>query len=99
MYCRKAAKSVYMLYQLKRANIIQLGLVTVYIRVVRPAIEYACRVRHTNLHKYISDSMELIQTRPLKSIFPGKSYNDIHNDIGLRSPEGKTTGSVYEVFY
>ena len=40
---------------------------------------------HTNLPKYISDSTELIQTRALKSIFPGKSYNDILNDIGLRT--------------
>ena len=29
--------------------------------------------------------IELIQTRALKSIFPGKSYNDILNDIGLRT--------------
>ena len=40
---------------------------------------------HTNLPKYLSDSIELIQTRALKSIFPGKSYNDILNDIGLRT--------------
>ena len=40
---------------------------------------------HTNLPKYLSDSIELIQTRALKSIFPGESYNDILNDIGLRT--------------
>ena len=61
-------------YQLKRAGIIKLYMVTVYISVVRPVLEYACPVWHTNLHKYISDSIELIQTRALKFIFPGKSY-------------------------
>ena len=72
-----------MLYQLKRAGISQLDLVTVYISVVRPVLEYACPVWHKNVPKYLSDSIELIQTRALKSIFPGKSYNDILNDIGL----------------
>ena len=74
-----------MLNQLKRAGISQLDLVTVYISVVRPVLEYACPVWHTNLPKYLSDSIELIQTRALKSIFPGKSYNDILNDVGLRT--------------
>ena len=45
---KKAAKRVYMLYQLKRAGISQLDLVTVYIRVVRPVLEYSCPVWHTN---------------------------------------------------
>ena len=58
---------------------------TVYIRVVRPVLEYACPMWHTNLPKYLSDSIELIQNRALKSIFPGKSYNDILNDTGLRT--------------
>ena len=46
-----------MLYQLKRAGISQLDLVRVYISVVRPVLEYACPVWHTNLHKYLSDSI------------------------------------------
>ena len=41
---KKAAKRVYMLYQLKRAGISQLDLVTVCISVVRPVLEYACPV-------------------------------------------------------
>ena len=56
-----------------------------YISVVRPVLEYVCPAWHTNLPKYLSDSIKLIQTRALKSIFPGKSYNDILNDIGLRT--------------
>ena len=83
---KKAAKRVCMLYQLKRAGISQLDLVTVYISVVRPGLEYAGPVWHTNLPKYLSDSIELIQTSALKSTFPGKSYNDILNDICIRTP-------------
>ena len=74
-----------MLYQLKRAGISQSDLVTVYMSAVRPVLEYACPMCHTNLPKYLSDSIELIQNRALKSIFPGKSYTDILYDIGLRT--------------
>ena len=94
---KKAAKRVYMLYQLKRAGIIQLDLVTVYISVVIPVLEYACPVWHTNLPKYLSDSIELIQNRALKSIFPGMSYNDILNDTGLRTLKERRD-IVYEIF-
>ena len=76
---------MYMLYQLKRAGISQLYLVTLYIRVVRAVLEYACPVWHTNQPKYISVSIELIQNRALKSILPGKGYNNIFNDISLRT--------------
>ena len=56
---KKAAKRVYIcyLYQLKRAGISQLDLVRVYTRVVRPVLEYACPVWHTNLSKYLSESI------------------------------------------
>ena len=71
---KKAAKRVYMLYQLKRAGIRQTDLVNVYVSVVRPVLEYACPVWHTNLTKYLSDNIEMIQKRALKSIFPNKGY-------------------------
>ena len=74
---KKAAKRVYMLYQLKRAGIRQTDLVNVYVSVVRPVLEYACPVCHTNLPKYLSDNIEMIQKRALKSIFSNKGYDDI----------------------
>ena len=70
-----------MLYQLKRAGTRQTDLVTVYGSVVRPVLEYACPVWHTNLPKYLSDNIEIIQKRALKSIFPNKGYDDILYDL------------------
>ena len=87
MYCKKKGfqKSVYVqLYQLNRSGISQLDLVTVYISIVSPVLEYAFPVWHTNLPKYLSDNIKL-QTRALKSIFPAKSYNDMLNAMGLRT--------------
>ena len=59
------------------------------ISVIRLVLEHACPVWHTNLPNYLSDSIELIQNRAFKSIFPGKIYNDIPNDTGLSTLRDK----------
>ena len=71
----KARKRVFLMYQLKRAGIGQCDLVRIYISVIRPVVEYACPAWHTNLPKYLSDNIELIQKRCMKTIFPGCSYD------------------------
>ena len=80
---KKAGKRIYMLYQLKRAGVNQADLVTIYIIVVRPVVEYACPVWSTNLPVYLSDNIEMIQKRALRAIFPGMSYDDILTQINL----------------
>ena len=80
---KKAGKRLYMLYQLKRAGITQKDLVSVYVSVVRPVLEYACPVWHTNLPQYLSDSIEVIQKRALKCIFPGLGYAEILRRVNL----------------
>ena len=62
----KAGKRVYMLYQLKRAGISQNYLVTIYVSVIRPVLEYACRVWSTSLPIFLSDAIEMIQKRVLR---------------------------------
>ncbi|KAK2179169.1 hypothetical protein NP493_505g01046 [Ridgeia piscesae] len=58
-----------MLYQLKRAGITQKDLVSVYVSVVRPVLEYACPVWHTNLPQYLSDNIEVIPKKGTKMYF------------------------------
>ena len=65
----KAGKIVYMLYQLKRAGIGQHDLVTIYVSVIRPVLEYACPVWHTNLNKHLTESIETVQKMALKCVF------------------------------
>ena len=66
-----------MSYHLKRAGINQIDLVRVYV------VEYACPVWHTNLPKYLSDNIEIIQKRCLKTIFPGFTYGDILQMVNI----------------
>ena len=71
----KASKRVYMLYQLKRAGVKQEDLVRIYVSVIRPVVEYACPVWHSSLSQYLSDHVETVQKRPLKTIYPGYTDN------------------------
>ena len=71
-----------MLYQLKHAGITQKDLVSLYVSVVRPVLEYACPVWHTNLPKYVPDNLEVIK-RALKFIFPGLGYAEILRRVNL----------------
>ena len=82
---KKAGKRLYMMYQLKRAGISQSDLVTVYLSVVRPLLEYACPVWHTNLQQYLSDDIETIQKRALRCIFRGARYAEILSNVGLQT--------------
>ena len=74
-----------MLYPLKRAGISQSDLVTVYLSVVRPVLEYACREWHTHLQQYLTDNIETIQKRTLQCIFRGASYAEILCNVGLQT--------------
>ena len=92
---KKAGKRLYMLYQLKRAGITQKDLVSVYVSVVRPVLEYACPVWQTNLPQYLSDNIEVIQKRALKCIFPGLGYAEILRRVNV---ECKTVQHLSKIF-
>ena len=46
-------------------------------------LEYACPVWHTSLPMYLSDNIETIQKRCLRTIFPGHSYDDARSISNL----------------
>ena len=81
----KARKRVFLIYQLKRSGIGQCDLVRIDISVIRPVVELACPAWHTNLPKYVSDNIELIQKRCMKTRFPGCSYDDILEMTNLQT--------------
>ena len=57
----------YMLHQLKRAGISQNDLAKIFVSIIRPVLEYACPVWSTSLPNYLSDAIEMIQKRVLRS--------------------------------
>ena len=81
MIVSKARKRVFTIYQLKRAGIIQCDLLRV--SVIRPVLEYACPVWHTSLPMYLSDNIETIQKRCLRTILPWHSYDEARSISNL----------------
>ena len=75
-HCEESGKENLYAYQLKRAGVNQADLITIYISVVRPVVEYDCPVWNTNLPIYLLDNIEMIQKRAVRAIFPGMSYDD-----------------------
>ena len=61
---------MFIIYQLKRAGISQTDLIRIYVTVIRPVLEYACPVWHTSLQNYLSNSIETIQKRCMRTISP-----------------------------
>ena len=81
----KAAKRLYLLRQLKRADVDPKDLICFYCSCIRSILEYACHVFHCSLPNYLSDEIERIQKREITSIFPDCSYTDALNKTGLPS--------------
>ena len=50
---------------------------TIYVCVIRPVLEYSCPVWHTNLNRHLIESIETVQKRALKYIYPGSEYADM----------------------
>ena len=64
----KAAKRLYQLRILKRDGVASDTLVKVYCANVRPVLEYACPVWHTNLTNIQSQLLETVQKRAFKIV-------------------------------
>ena len=80
--CSRASKCLFLLKQLRRANLPVPDLVYFYCTVIRPILEYACAVWHTSLSKNQSDCIEQIQKRALNIIY---GYDGSYSDKLLMS--------------
>ena len=74
---KKVRKRLYTLYQLKWTRVTQKDLVTVYVSVVRPVLEYVCPVWQTNMAQYLYYNIEIIQKKGIKVYF---SWFGLHGD-------------------
>ena len=88
----KAGKRLYMLYQLKRGGISQRELVHIYIAIIRPVLEYACPVWNTCLPLYLSEAIEMIQKRALRSTYPVALQR--HPDVNQTSSSERKTRRI-----
>ena len=83
---KKANKRLYSLRILKRCGIPQSSLVKVYLSLIRPVLEYAVPVLQ-NLTQVLACSLENVQKRALRIIFPTSNYPDALVAAGLHTLE------------
>ena len=72
----KASQRVYLLKQLKSADIDCISLLQFYCACIRSVLEYACQSFHSCLPAYLSDQLERIQKRSLRIIYPDLNYSE-----------------------
>ena len=80
---KKANSRLYALRQLKKAGLSKTDLVIIYCSFVRSAVEYAAPAL-SNVTIYLSDSIETIQKRALRIIYPSLTYEGALVHSGLR---------------
>ena len=72
----KASKRLHILRVLKRGGVPPADLLKVYFALIRSVLEYFCPVWHNALSVKLSDSIERVQKRALRIIFPALHYQE-----------------------
>ena len=72
----KASKRLHILRVLKRSGVPPADLLKVYFALIRSVLEYCCPVWHNSLPVKLSDSIERVQKRALRIIFPALHYQE-----------------------
>ena len=70
----KASKRLHILCVLKRGGVPPADLLKVYFALIRSVLEYCCPVWHNALPVKLSDSIDRVQKRALRIIFPALHY-------------------------
>ena len=71
---RKASKRLHIIRVLGPAGVPPQEIVLIYISLIRSILEYCCPVWHTSLPQYLSDSVERIQKRTFRIMYPDMPY-------------------------
>ena len=79
----KASQRVYLLKQLKRADIDCISLLQFYCACIRSVLEYACQSFQSKLPAYLSHQLERIQKRSLRIIYPDLNYSEALNKTSM----------------
>lgn len=94
----KAAKRFYVIYALIRAGVADADIVTIFCSLIRSILEYACQVWHPGLTKKQSNSIESVQKRLLRILFPDSSYSESLTLSGLQSLHNRRERFAKETF-
>jgi hypothetical protein len=81
--CKKASKTMYLLFQLKRCGASIAHKLIAYQSYVRPILEYASVVWHPGISKTQSNMIEDLQNRAIKLILPATELEEARSQLKL----------------
>ena len=82
---KSPAKKFYLISQFKHANVPPQDILTIFVSVIRPKLEYASPVWHNSLTEEDSNLIESSQKRALKLVYPHLSYDEALDQTNLPS--------------
>ena len=91
---KKAGKRLYMLRLLKKSNASTDTLITVYITIIRPVLEYACQVWHYSIQHFLSEDIVKLKNERSKS---SSHYKSMTNIMSLRDRREKLCEQFFEM--
>lgn len=95
---RKASQRLYFLKLLKRAGLDKKDLVTFYSTCVRSVVEYASPVWWSSLTKQQKHTLENVQNRALKIIYPGVDHSTALNLANLHTLSDRAEIAARKLF-
>ena len=78
---KKASSRVYFIIVLRRSGVHGKELFKIYSSIIRPVLEYGCQIWHSSLTKEEEDTLESIQKRCFKVIWPELTYTDAITEL------------------
>ena len=93
-----ASKRLFYLRQLKYSGLTECDLLRVYKSPIRPICEYACPVWSTGLTSTLSEQIESIQKRALKTIRPLDSYHKAFEYTQLENLSERRKDICFKLF-
>ena len=94
----KASKRLYLLRQLKRADVGNVDLVDFYCSCIRLVLEYACQLFHSALPQYLVKDIECMQKRAMRIVYPDMTCNDVLINAGISILENRRKNLSCKLF-
>ena len=94
----KTSQRLYFLRQLKRSGLSSPDLITYFVTIIRPVLEFACPVWHPGLTQEQTYNIERCQKRAMTIIAPDISYEDALDEFKLPSLESRRIEACRKLF-
>lgn len=84
---KKANTRLFFLKRLRRTKVPPKDIVSSFLEITRPILQYACQVWHAGLTKDEHDGLEKVQERAVRVAYPSMAYDGALSETDITSLE------------